>query len=81
LDQTFFGIDPSHKVLLHKNLFNLVWYSDGRFSWDTVYSLPIPIRNLITRLIQQQINPEAANEQIAAEQAKQTIEKLQSKYL
>lgn len=46
LDQTFFGFSPKDKITLHENLFNLVWFGEGRWSWETVYNLPIPIRKL-----------------------------------
>jgi len=46
LDQTFFGFSPKDKIILHENLFNLIWFGEGRWSWETVYNLPIPIRKL-----------------------------------
>jgi hypothetical protein len=80
LTQTFFGLDATHRPLLHKNLFDIVWHSDGRFSWETVYDLPIPTRNLIVRLINRQINPTATDEQTAAEQTKQFTEQFRKNY-
>jgi len=46
LDQTFFGFSPKDKIILHENLFNLIWFGEGRWSWETVYNLPVPIRKL-----------------------------------
>jgi hypothetical protein len=46
LDQTFFGFKPKDRIQLHENLFNLIWAGEGRWSWETVYHMPIPIRKL-----------------------------------
>ena len=80
LTPTFFGLDATHRPILHKNLFDIVWHSDGRFSWETVYNLPIPTRNLIIRLINRQLNPDPINDQTAAEQAKQFTEQFRKNY-
>ena len=80
LAQTFFGFDATHRAILHKNLFDIVWHSIGRFSWETVYALPIPTRNLIVRLINRQINPTPTDDQTSAEQAKQFTEQFRKNY-
>jgi hypothetical protein len=46
LDQTFFGFEPKDRIRLHESLFNLVWLGEGRWSWETIYHMPIPIRKL-----------------------------------
>jgi hypothetical protein len=46
LDQTFFGFKPKDRIQLHENLFNLIWAGEGRWSWETVYHMPRPIRKL-----------------------------------
>jgi hypothetical protein len=51
LDQTFFGYKPEDRVTLHENLFNLIWWGEGRWDWNTVYNMPIPIRKLWTKKI------------------------------
>ena len=49
LTQTFFGYKPADAIELHNQLFEFVWMSDGKFDWDTVYNMPIFIRNFWIR--------------------------------
>jgi hypothetical protein len=49
LTPTFFGYKPDDAVQLHDQLFDFVWLSAGRFDWDTVYHMPIHIRNFWIR--------------------------------
>lgn len=44
LEQTFFGFKPADRIHLHDTLFNLIWWGEGRWDWDTVYNMPIFIR-------------------------------------
>jgi len=49
--QTFFGFKPEDRVTFHENIFNFIWYSEGKFSWDDVYNMPIFLRNFYTKKI------------------------------
>lgn len=49
LTSTFFGYKPEDSVELHNQLFDFVWMSDGKFDWNTVYHMPIHIRNFWIR--------------------------------
>lgn len=57
LDQTFFGFKPEDRVLLHDNLFNMIWHGDGRWDWDTLYNMPIFLRKRwmkhVTRILEE----------------------------
>lgn len=44
MDQNFFGFRPEHRPEMHDNLFNLLWYGEGRWDWDTIYNMPVHIR-------------------------------------
>ncbi len=44
LDQTFFGFNAKHQVEFHDSIFNLIWFGEGRWDWDTIYNMPIHIR-------------------------------------
>lgn len=44
LGQTFFGFKPEDRVILHDNLFNMIWHGEGRWDWDTLYTMPIFLR-------------------------------------
>jgi hypothetical protein len=46
LNQTFFGFNASHQVVLHQRLFELIWAGEGRWTWDDIYHLPIRVRKL-----------------------------------
>ncbi len=57
LDQTFFGFSPEDQVILHDNLFNMIWHGEGRWDWDTIYTMPIFIRRRwmkhVTRILEE----------------------------
>jgi hypothetical protein len=44
LTSTFFGFSTSDRITLHENIFNLIWWGEGRWSWDDVYYMPVHIR-------------------------------------
>jgi hypothetical protein len=44
LAQTFFGFNASHRKIFHENIFNLIWYGEGRWDWNTIYNMPIFLR-------------------------------------
>ena len=44
LEQTFFGFKPQDRIQLHESIFNLIWWGDGRWDWDTIYAMPIFLR-------------------------------------
>ena len=46
MDQTFFGFKPSDNIKIHKQLFNLLWAGEGRWSFDDIYNLPLHLRNM-----------------------------------
>jgi hypothetical protein len=60
LTPTFFGYKPEDSVALHDQLFEFVWMSGGKFDWDTVYHMPIFIRNFWIRKLNHKI-AETAN--------------------
>lgn len=51
LDQTFFGFKPEDRITLHENIFNLIWHGEGRWDWNTIYNMPVPIRVMWTKRI------------------------------
>ena len=58
----FFTLPPEYKVSLHEEIFNLSYYSQGAFSQDIVYNLPIYLRRFYARKLVDVKNKE--NEQI-----------------
>lgn len=61
LDQTFFGFKPKDRILLHENIFNLIWHGEGRWDWDTIYNMPIPIRTMWMKRVNDIINIKIKN--------------------
>lgn len=55
--QDFFGLKPEDAVQLHDQLFELVWAGAGRWSWETVYHMPIHIRNFWIRKLNHKLVP------------------------
>ena len=41
---TFFGLAPEYKASLHEEIFNLCYYSNGGFSHQEVYFMPVHLR-------------------------------------
>ena len=58
LDQTFFGFDAKDRIKLHKILFDMLWYGDGRWDWNTIYNMPIFLRNFWIDSINKKNQPE-----------------------
>lgn len=60
----FYGLtlNPEDKVRIHEEIFNLVYHSNGGFSHDEAYSMPVFLRyfNLKMLLNQKQKEKEAA---------------------
>jgi len=58
LGQTFFGFNSSYRIQLHETIFNMIWFGEGRWDWDTVYNMPVFLRNFwikkINNIIEQQ---------------------------
>lgn len=70
LDQTFFGFKSKHQVELHDKLFDLLWAGDGRWDWDTIYNLPLPIRKFWIMKINKMRTEEMERQAEAIEKAK-----------
>jgi len=67
LEQNFFGFNSKHQVQFHEQLFDLLWAGDGKWDWNTIYSLPIHIRKLWISKINKKYD-HIENEQRAAEE-------------
>lgn len=47
----FFGLTPTYKVQLHEQIFSLAYYSEGSFTQDIVYKLPVHLRTFYLNLL------------------------------
>ena len=68
LGPTFFGLRPEDRPTLHDNIFELVWAGEGRWDWNTIYNMPIFLRNFYIRKLNK-----------LSEMKKQAINKVKSK--
>ena len=57
LDPKFFGLNSAYQVALHEELFEIVWESGGRLDWNTLYNLPLHIKRLWIKKINQKRIP------------------------
>jgi hypothetical protein len=46
IDESIFGITEDYKIHLHKEIFDFVYMSEGRFSHTEIYNMPITLRRL-----------------------------------
>ena len=61
-----FPVDPEYKPLIHESIFNLVYFSEGAFSFGDVYDMPIFLRKFyIDQLVK---TKETENQKISAAQ-------------
>jgi hypothetical protein len=57
LHQNFFGLDAAHRAVLHNNLFELVWWGDGRWTLNDVYEMSVPMRRFWVKKLNEKLNP------------------------
>jgi hypothetical protein len=57
LDQTFFGFSAKDRIKLHKNLFDMMWHGEGRWDWNTIYNMPVFLRNFWIDAINRKLQP------------------------
>ncbi len=51
LEQTFFGFKRTDRVILHGQLFDLLWIGEGRWTWADLYYMPIFLRRFYIKKI------------------------------
>ncbi len=74
LDQTFFGYNRDDRVALHEQIFNLLWIGEGKWDWDTLYNMPIFLRNFYIKKIDK-LNYDRQNAQQNTKSSKDVIAK------
>ena len=55
MDQTFFGYNSTDRIKLHEQLFELVWAGSGKWSFETIYHMPLPMRRFWIRKLNEKI--------------------------
>jgi len=56
---TFFGLGSEYRPILHKQIFQLCYNSNGGFNFGDVYELPVYLRIYYFRLLDEQLKAEA----------------------
>ena len=51
-DWTFFGLTPKYKVFKQEQIFDLVHYSNGGFTYKDVYHMPVYLRTFYIKRLQ-----------------------------
>ena len=49
MGSTFFTLPAEYKIQVHEEIFNLSYYSQGGFTQDIVYNLPVYLRRFYLR--------------------------------
>ena len=49
LGLTFFGFNDDYRADLHDLIFDMIWFGEGRWDWNTIYNMPIFLRNFWIR--------------------------------
>ena len=65
---SFFGLQSKDKPLIHEQIFQLIYFGKGGFTFDEVYNMPIYLRSFYYKRLEKQYNEETA--QIKKEQQK-----------
>ena len=48
---TFFGLGPSYRPILHGQIFDLIYWGKGGFTWSDVYDMPVWLRTFYIKKI------------------------------
>jgi len=48
---TFFGLTPDYRASVFRQIHEIVFYGNGGYDWNTIYNMPIWLRNLTFNLI------------------------------
>lgn len=52
MGRTFFGLTSEHKVEVHKLLFSMSYYSNGTFTFQDMYNMPIYLRTFYKKQLE-----------------------------
>ena len=65
---SFFGLQPEHRPLIHEQVFQLIYFGKGGFTFDEVYNMPIYLRKFYFKRLEKEYITEA--EEIKKQQKK-----------
>lgn len=64
LPQTFFGLRPESRPLIHEEIFSVCYYGNGGFTHDQVYTMPIYLRKFYLQMIKKVIEQSKKQEDV-----------------
>tara|TARA_R110000851_G_scaffold112323_3_gene236411 strand:- start:2946 stop:3188 length:243 start_codon:yes stop_codon:yes gene_type:complete len=68
---TFFGLGSNYRPILHNQIFELIYYGKGGFTWSDVYDFPVWLRKFYTKSIEKALKAESeANKKSSKPQSK-----------
>ena len=53
MGQTFFGLTSEDKIAVHKVLFTMAYYSNGAFTFDELYNMPVYLRTFYMKQLEE----------------------------
>jgi hypothetical protein len=48
----FSGFNKQYRLKLHESIFDMVWFGEGRWSWQDIYEMPIFLRRFWIKKIE-----------------------------
>ena len=49
---TFFGLPPTYRPIVHQEVFSLIYFGKGGFTWNDVMNMPIWLRKFYVKQIE-----------------------------
>ena len=49
---TFFGLPPTYRPIVHQEVFSLIYFGKGGFTWNDVMHMPIWLRKFYIKQIE-----------------------------
>lgn len=73
LDLTFFGLTQEYRVGLFSQIHEIVFFGNGGYDWNTVYNMPIWLRNFTYRKIEDYLKKQNEVAQPKPQNSKKTV--------
>jgi hypothetical protein len=70
LDLTFFGLTPKYKVQKTEQIFDLIFHSNGAFTYNEVYNMPVYLRIFYMKRLNKYFKDKNKAEQDALKKSK-----------
>ena len=51
MDSAFFGLTPTYRAGLFRQIHEIIFHGNGGYNYDTIYNMPVWLRNTTFKLI------------------------------